>query len=335
MGTTITVGVDTHRDTLEMAALTSDGIVVDHKQVPNNHVGFEQALEWVPDAAAYRWAIEGSGSYGYAFTRFLRARHRTVVEIPTWRVTELRTKTQGRKNDQVDAQLSARADQHNHQPSYQPWEQADTLKTLTTMRRALVGEQTAAINRIHALLVKHDPDLASRIGRIRSIEHFTTLATTRLSDETATLVLQLEAQRCSERQTQINQLHALIKTSLGSQGHALMTITGIGIIGAGTLIAEIGHINRFNTNAQLASWAGTAPLDASSGKQQRHRLNRRGNRLVNQILHTAIITQLRHHAPAHHHITNKLTQGKTKQEAIRSAKRHLTRTIHTTLKQTT
>lgn len=334
MVNTITVGVDTHRDTLELAAVSGEGLVVDQTRVPNSQVGFEQALGWVPEAGSYRWAIEGAGSYGYAFTRFLRDQQHQVTNVATWRVNQLRIQSHGRKTDAIDAQLSARADQHHPLPSVEPWDQAHTLKTLTTLRRALVGEQTASVNRIHALLVKHNPELGSTIGRIRSLKHFITLTTTIIvGDPTATMVLNLEAQRCADRHTHINQLTKLIKTNLGTQGHTLCTIMGIGPIGAATLIAEIGHINRFKTNAHLASWAGTAPLDASSGKHQRHRLNRRGNRLVNQILHTAIITQLRHQGPAQHHITHKLTQGKTTQEAIRSAKRHLTRTIHTQLKQ--
>lgn len=335
MSHTITVGVDTHRDTLELAALNQDGVMVDHTRIANHVAGFKKALQWVPDADIALWAVEGSGSYGLAFTRFLRAHHHRVTEVPTWKVNQLRVQGQGRKNDQVDAQLAAVVGQHHPYPSVEPWEQAIILKTLTTTRRALVGEQTSAINRIHALLVKHTPELATTIGRIRSYQHFQHLSTLTLDDPIITLVLNLEAQRCHHRHTSINQLTTLIKTHLGPQGQTLTTIIGIGPIGAATLIAEIGNINRFHTNAQLASWAGTAPLDASSGKQQRHRLNRRGNRIVNQTLHTAILTQLRHHGPAHTHITNKLAQGKTKQEAIRSAKRHLTRTIHTLLKNNT
>ena len=104
-------------------------------------------------------------------------------------------------------------------------------------------------------------------------------------------------------------------------------VCGISTIGAATLIAEIGDITRFNTAARFAAWSGTAPLDASSGRNQRHRLNRRGNRQVNRVLHTAILTQLNTKGPAADYTTRRLQQGKTKNEAIRAATRHLAANI--------
>ena len=97
---------------------------------------------------------------------------------------------------------------------------------------------------------------------------------------------------------------------------------------AATLLGEIGDITRFPTPAAFAAWSGTAPLDASSGRHQRHRLNRRGNRQVNRVLDTAILTQLAHHGPAHTYIKRRLQEGKTKKEATRAAKRHLATHIY-------
>ena len=101
---------------------------------------------------------------------------------------------------------------------------------------------------------------------------------------------------------------------------------------AAKLLREIGPIDRFPTDAQLARHAGVAPLDASSGKHQRHRLDRGGNRQLNCALHRIAITQGRVHPPAHAYLQRKQNEGKTRREAIRCLKRQLARTVHTTLK---
>jgi transposase len=91
-------------------------------------------------------------------------------------------------------------------------------------------------------------------------------------------------------------------------------------------------VRRFRTEAQLALYAGVAPLDASSGRQQRHRLNRTGNRQLNAALHMIALTQARVHAPAREYLDRKREQGKTGREAVRALKRHLIRTLYRLLK---
>ena len=101
---------------------------------------------------------------------------------------------------------------------------------------------------------------------------------------------------------------------------------------AAKLLGEIGPIDRFPTDAQLARHAGVAPLEASSGKHRRHRLDRGGNRQLNRALHQIAITQARMHPPARAYMERKQAEGKSRREALRCLKRHLARTIHTTLK---
>ena len=145
--------------------------------------------------------------------------------------------------------------------------------------------------------------------------------------------IRLEAEAALERLDWIKQLDKEIRHTLPPTGHQLMKIEGIGMIGAATIIAHSGNITRFPTEGHYARYTGTAPLDASSGRQQRHRLNRWGNRTLNKATHIAIITQLQRKGKAHHYIQRRITEGKTKKEAIRAAKRHLTRHIYRTLKQ--
>ena len=103
------------------------------------------------------------------------------------------------------------------------------------------------------------------------------------------------------------------------------------MITAARILAEVGDPGRFASEARLASYAGVAPLDASSGRQQRHRLNRAGNRRLNRALYTIALTQIRIHPPAREYFARRLTEGKTRREALRALKRQLIRTIYRVL----
>lgn len=92
-----------------------------------------------------------------------------------------------------------------------------------------------------------------------------------------------------------------------------------------------GTASRFTTDAQLAMYAGTAPIPVSSGRTDRYRLNRRGNRQLNAAIHRIAISQLRHHAPAKAYVARRANEGKNEREAIRALKRHITRQIYNAL----
>lgn len=115
--------------------------------------------------------------------------------------------------------------------------------------------------------------------------------------------------------------------------------TGRGVPGCGELVAakilgEIGDIARFRTDAKLATYAGVAPILVSSGRSQRVRLNRRGNRQLNLAFHRIAISQLAGHPPARDFVERKLHAGKTKTDAIRALKRHIIRAVYTALRGT-
>jgi transposase len=114
----------------------------------------------------------------------------------------------------------------------------------------------------------------------------------------------------------------------------LLELPGVGTLTAAKLISEIAGIERFKNPAKLARLAGIAPIPASSGNTNRLRLDRGGNRQLNAAVYRIAITQIRMHQPAQDYLARRLSQGKTKPEAIRCLKRHLIRTIHTTMTNT-
>jgi transposase len=138
--------------------------------------------------------------------------------------------------------------------------------------------------------------------------------------------------RLVERLGQLNpQISGLARelAPLVRRRHALLLeVPGCGVITAARLIAEIANIGRFRSDAKLANYAGVAPIPASSGLQQRHRLNRAGNRQLNAALHVIALTQARIHAPARDYLARRRSDGKTPKEGLRALKRHLARHIY-------
>jgi transposase len=138
--------------------------------------------------------------------------------------------------------------------------------------------------------------------------------------------------RCRGLTRTILALERELRTAAAQTAPALLALPGCGAVSAAKLLGEIGPIERFETDAQLARHAGVAPLEASSGKHRRHRLDRGGNRQLNCALHRIAITQARVHAPARAYLERKQGEGKSRREALRCLKRQLARTVYTTLK---
>ncbi|MGD9525549.1 MAG: transposase [Dehalococcoidia bacterium] len=108
-------------------------------------------------------------------------------------------------------------------------------------------------------------------------------------------------------------------------------IPGVGAVTAAKIIGHTGIVGRFPTRGHYASYAGTAPIEASSGEVERHRLSRRGNRQLNSAIHGVAITQMRHPGPGRDLYDRELAEGKTRGEARRALKRHITDKIYATL----
>jgi hypothetical protein len=113
-----------------------------------------------------------------------------------------------------------------------------------------------------------------------------------------------------------------------ARGSTLMELTGVGPVVAARTLADVGDVARFADRNRFASWTGTAPIDASSGEQIRHRLSRAGNRKMNHVIHIAAACQARLDTPFRGYYRRKIAQGKTRMEAMRCVKRRISDAIH-------
>jgi transposase len=119
-----------------------------------------------------------------------------------------------------------------------------------------------------------------------------------------------------------------IKGIVEDRGSNLMDLPGVGPIVAARVLSDVGDVARFADRNRFASWTGTAPLDASSGEQTRHRLSRAGNRRMNRMLHIAATTQIRLDTEGRAYYRRKLAAGKTRMEAMRCLKRRISDAVY-------
>ena len=127
---------------------------------------------------------------------------------------------------------------------------------------------------------------------------------------------------------QLVDIDARIVEAVTASQTTLTEIVGIGPILAATIIGHAGDIDRFPSRAHFASYAGTAPIEASSGDVSRHRLSRRGNRRLNAAIHMVVLSQLSHRSPGRAYVDRRLAEGKSRREAMRALKRHLCNVIY-------
>lgn len=331
MSMVATAGCDPHLDSIALAVIDPMGRCLVTRTVPNSEPGWRQLAGVCREMNVGLVGVEAASGYGRALSQRLTQAGVVVVEVPT-RVTARERRRDGNgKTDPGDARAIARAAARGDGSVWVDDTDLETVRLLTHRREALVGAQTRDINQLRALLAEIDPERAASTPRLRSRRHFDQLVGIRYGGdsyrETTAMLIRDLAADCRRRLDQIRHLERQLKTVLPPVGHSLMTIQGVGLITACQLLAEIAGTGGFATAAKLAAWAGTAPLDASSGRQQHHRLNRGGNRQANRAIHTIVITQIRHGGQAADYVARRRTEGKPEKAAIRAAKRHVTRRI--------
>jgi transposase len=165
---------------------------------------------------------------------------------------------------------------------------------LADRRDELGRARTQTINRIHRLLLELIPGGARQF--LSAPQSRALLSTTRPRDVVGKTQRRLAAELITELEgidRKIKASNKEIKVLVEARGSTLLQLHGIGPSSAARLLADAGNIHRFASRDHFASWNGTAPLDASSGQQQRHRQSRAGNRRINRALHIMAIVQLR------------------------------------------
>ena len=332
----ISIGVDAHKRVHAADAVDEAGRELGAWRGSNSLSGWEKLLDWAKGLGAeVVFGVEGACNYGRGLSQYLVASGYGVYDVNP-RLTALGRRRARRpdKSDRLDARAIALAvmREADKLPAVTLEDETSLLNMLSSERDDLRGEETRIRNQIHQLLFQIDttyqnrlPSLTSKAGMSRVLRH-TYRGADRFHHERASAVRRY-AQRLKVAADQTAELTRRIEEIAVARFRPLMEITGIGALNAGVLAGMLGPRSRFAREEQLAVYAGAAPLETSSAGAVRHRLNRGGNRRLNAVLHRIVLSQIRHSGPARAYVDRRVSEGKTRRESIRAAKRYVARAI--------
>jgi transposase len=331
----IVIGVDVHKHSLTAVAVDETGRPLAERTLQSAEDGL---LAWASQLDSERlWAVEDCRHVSGALERELVAAGERLLRVPPKLTAPERRVGRARgKSDSIDALAAAGASLREprlDRPRAGE-ERLRELKLLVVHRDDLVDERRRAQQRPRWHLHELDATLAVAPGaldRAAQLERVSRWLARREQTVLVRIARDLVG-RCRSLTRAILELERELAAMTAQIAPALLELPGCGVLTAAKLLAEIGPIARFHTDAQRARHGGVAPLEASSGRVRRHRLDRGGNRQLNCALHRIAVTQARVHPAARAYLERKQTEGKSRREAIRCLKRQLARVVFNTLK---
>lgn len=335
-------GVDTHKDVHVAAALDHLGRLLGTAEFAATPVGYRRLIAWLTGfGTVVRIGVEGTGAWGAGLNRFLHEAGVAVIEVD--RPNRQRRRRRG-KSDPTDAEAAARAvlaGDVTGVPKTQDG-RVEGIRALRVTHRSAERARTQATNQLRSLLDTAPAPLREQLRTLSLRQLVQRTARYRpgadLGDPTVATKAALRslARRWLTLTHEIvdleRQLERLVRAAAPPE---LLAEFGVGPDVAGALLVAAGdNPERLKTEASFAALCGASPLDASSGRQRRHRLNRGGNREANSALWRIVMVRLRwDHAATRAYVDRRLAEGKTRRETIRCLKRFLARRVWRLLTQ--
>ena len=329
----VVIGVDTHKHTHTAAAVSRHGAVLEHVTVTADPAGYVELVEFADRHAGVRvWAIEGTGSYGAGLARHLHDRDEVVVEAERPARPKRR---HGAKSDEIDAIRAAReALGRTDLATPRSDRERQAVAIRLAARRSAVDASTDTQRQLHALVITAPEPLRQRLRAMTTTQLIATCTRLRshATHDTTTAhtiaVLRTLARRVQALSTEAADHERAIKALIRAWRPDMLEPTGVGPINAAVVLCAWSHPGRIRSEAAFAMLAGTAPIPASSGQTNKHRLNRSGDRQLNRALHTIVLCRLRHDPTTHAYLERRRAQGHTDREIRRCLKRYITRQLY-------
>jgi transposase len=326
------IGIDPHKGSHTAAVLDRSETVIRELRVSADRRQRDRLLEFAADFRPRTRAIESASGLGALLAQQLVAAGETVLDVPPTLSARVRLLDAGGtdKTDPHDARAAAIvALRHPRLRQVAPVDHTAVLRLLADRHHDLTGLRTQAICRLHALLCSLVPGGASRLLSAERAGQI--LRTVRpaipVEVERKRIALDLlgDVRRFDNQLVAINE--RIVEAVLAT-GTTVTDIHGIGSLGAAIILGHTGDIARFPTSGHYARYNRSAPIAASSGPRQRHRLNPRGNRQLNRALHVAAVTQVRNDTQGRAYYRRKLDEGKSTKEALRALKRQIAKAVY-------
>jgi transposase len=332
-------GVDTHGRTHHAAAVDGAGRLLGDAEFTATAIGYQQLRAWLTGfGRLVKVGVEGTGTYGAGLARFLAEQGVEVVEVDR---PDRKTRRRQGKSDPIDAIAAARAVLSGTATGTPKTRTGpvEAIRALRVARRGAVKARTAALNQLHGLLASAPEPLRADLVALSTGELVDRCAGfrvdhTRLLEPTAATkaALRAIARRVQLLQEEIALADARLRPATATVAPRTAAIFGAGPEVAGQLLVTAGdNPERLRSEAALAHLAGISPLPASSGRTDRHRLNRGGDRAANSAIHRIVLCRMRYHERTRAYVERRTAQGLSKKEIMRCLKRYVVREVHAAL----
>ncbi|MET8897172.1 IS110 family transposase [Streptomyces albogriseolus] len=330
----VVVGVDTHKDVHVAAVLDHLGGLLSSGEFPATAAGYRHLLNWARQCGTVlRAGVECTGSYGAGLARYLATQQVAVVEVNQ---PDRSTRRRRGKTDAVDAEAAARAGLSGIARALPKSGdgQVEALRMLRLAKNSAVKASTQALNQLKAMLINAPSALREELEPLSTtllVRRCAELADTREGNpaaDTAVFTLWLLARRVVQLRQEATELGRRMTIAIRATAPSLLEQLGIGPDSAAALLITAGdNPERLASEASFAALCGVSPVEKSSGKSQRRRLNRGGDRQANAALHRIVVTRMRQDERTRLYLERRTAEGKGKREVMRCLKRYAAREV--------
>lgn len=332
-------GVDTHQDLHTAAVVSPDGTPLGTGSFPTTRAGYRRLLSWMRShGKILRVGVESTGTYGAGLVRLLAREGVPVLEVTAPDLAARRGKG---KDDTIDAVAAAQAAASGQrvQVAKDRNGQVEALRVLRTTRKTAVKCRRATLQQLHNTIVAAPEDLRDELRHFTRMKLLRTCAAWRPNmmayrDPTVATRIAIKSlcRRVLELNDEIAELDRLIEPLVAELAPTLVALEGVGTECVGELLITAGeNPERLRSEASFAMLCGASPIPASSGKTQRHRLNRGGNRQANSALYMIILCRMRTDPRTKVYVARRLAEGLSKREVMRCLKRYVAREVFSIL----
>jgi len=336
----VILGVDTHKDIHVAAAISVHGALLGSRDFPTTADGYCGLLDWAAALGQVRKAgVEGTHSYGAALTRHLLSAGIGVIEVN--QPDKAHRRRRG-KTDAIDAEAAARAVLSGRATALAKAGDGhvERIRLFKLAKGSAIKSRAQAINQLKAILIGADPalrDSMTGLSNPKLVRRCADLDPGRPDTPRAAAeyTLRLLARRIIELTREADDLNQRITDAINVHTPELLQRYGVGPDTAAALLLAAGdNPHRLTSEASFAALCGASPIEMSSGKTQRRRLNRGGDRQANSALYMIVIARLRWDPRTRAYIDRRVHEGKTRREAIRCLKRYVARELYELIART-
>jgi transposase len=334
----ITGGVDTHLDVNVAAALDEIGGLLGVESFATTAAGNDSLIDWLSAFGSVELVgVEGTGSYGAPLARAMARRGVPVVEVDQ---PNRQRRRQAGKSDPIDAVEAARAAQGGRARGLAKSRtgNVEAIRALNVARRSARSVRIKTMNQVRHLGFTAPDDLRERLHGVHRNHLGATAAALRPRPGSDPVVfatktsLRILGRRIQHLDAEIVELDAQLDELVAATAPELLALYGVGTDTAALLLIAAGdNPQRLRSEAAWAHLCGASPIQASSGKTVRHRLNRSGDRQANHALWRIALTRMGSHEETQRYVERRLEEGKTKREIMRILKRYIAREVYKAL----